>query len=262
MQPGDVGLVSTGVRRVAGLRREEVALLAGVSVDYYTRLEQGRERRPSAAVLRGLATAFDLDRDTEEHLFRLAGVLVGEPSVPARAVVDPQLLLLMDLWAGTPAVVINRALDVLAVNALARQMYADFTRADNIARMTFLDPVGRTFFADWPRAADACVANLRHGLGVDRHDPGLATLLAELAQKSDEFGSRWDRNDVRGKTREAKTFCHRDVGALTLTHHTFEVRAAPGQQLVVYAAEPGSASADGLALLAALAATGGHSVNP
>lgn len=252
-QPADVGLLTSGVRRVAGLRREEVAVLAGMSVDYYTRLEQGRERHPSAAVLRGLARALDLDQDAGDHLFRLAGLLVD--ASPTAAVVDPQLLVLLDSWTTNPAVVLDRALDVLAVNALARQLYADFTRADNLARMTFLDPVGRTFFADWPKAADACVANLRHALGIDRHDPGLSALLADLTDGSAEFGARWERNDVRGKTREAKTFRHRDVGRLTLTHHTFEVRAAPGQQLVVYGAEPGSAGADALGLLGTLAAT-------
>ncbi len=255
LQPKDVGLVSWGVRRVDGLRREEVALLAGVSVDYYTRLEQGRERHPSAGVLRGLARAFDLDRDAGDHLFRLAGVPVQEPAAPSPAEVDPQLRVLMDSWPNTPAIVVGRALDVLAVNALARQLYADFSQPDNIARMTFLDPVGRTFFTDWTRAADACVANLRHALGIDQHDQGLQALIAELSNGSAEFRTRWERHDVRGKTREAKTLHHRDVGALTLTHHTFEVRAAPGQQLLVYVAEPGSASADGLSLLGALAAT-------
>ncbi|MGY1749548.1 helix-turn-helix domain-containing protein [Modestobacter sp. SYSU DS0511] len=255
LRPADVDLVPSGVRRVAGLRREEVALLAGVSVDYYTRLEQGRERHPSAAVLRGLARALRLDRDAGDHLFRLAGVPVGTPASPTPEMVDPQLLVLLDSWPNNPAVVINRALDVLAVNSLARQLHAGFARPDNLARMTFLDPAGRTFFADWPRAADACVANLRHALGIDQHDPGIHALLIELAQGSAEFRSRWERNDVRGKTREAKTFCHRDVGTLTLTHHTFDVRSAPGQQLIVYNAEPGSPSADALSLLGALAAT-------
>ena len=254
LQPADIGLVSSGVRRVAGLRREEVALLAGMSVDYYTRLEQGRERRPSAAVLRGLARELDLDRDAGDHLFRLAGVPIGTPS-PTPEVVDPQLLTLLDSWPHNPAVVVDRALDVLAVNSLARQLYVGFASPDNIARMTFLDPAGRTFFADWPRAADACVANIRHALGTDQHDPGIHALLAELTRGSAEFRSRWERNDVRGKSREAKTLRHRDVGDLTLVQHTFDVRAAPGQQLIVYSAEPPSPSADALRLLGALAAT-------
>ncbi|WP_346618375.1 helix-turn-helix transcriptional regulator [Blastococcus montanus] len=256
LRPADVGLVSSGVRRVEGLRREEVALLAGVSVDYYTRLEQGRERHPSAAVLRGLSQALRLDREACDHLFRLAGVPTGGPVAPAPATVDPHLRVLLDSWPDTPAMVIDRVLDVLALNSLAEQLYADFATADNIARMTFLDPAGRTFFADWSRAADACVANLRHALGCDQHDPGLHALVGELTRGSAEFRSRWPRNDVRGKTQEAKTFDHRGVGLLTLTHHTFEVRAAPGQQLVVYGAEPGSTSAGALRLLGALAATG------
>jgi hypothetical protein len=183
-----------------------------------------------------------------------------EPPAPSRAVVDPQLLLLLDQWSNTPALMIDRALDVLAVNTLARQLYADFGRADNIARMTF--GPGR---ADVLRRLADGRGRLR-GQPPARPGPGPARSRPLGAPRRTHPRQRRvpltvGPHDVRGKTREAKTFCHRDVGALTLTHHTFEVRASPGQQLVVYAAEPGSASADGLALLGALAATGNRTAD-
>jgi transcriptional regulator with XRE-family HTH domain len=255
VQPGDVGVVSSGVRRVPGLRREEVAMLAGVSVDYYTRLEQGRERHPSASVLDAVSRALDLDRDAREHLFRLADIAPGSVPLPSRAHVDPNLLSLLDAWPDTPAIVIDRRLNLLARNTLAEAFYADFDAADNIVRMTFLDPAGRTFFVDWQRAAEACVANLRLALGHDPHDRLVLALVTELSAASPEFRRLWGRNDIRGKTHEAKTFRHSEVGELTLTYHAFDVRSAPGQQLIVYRAEPSSSSAEALRLLGTLAAT-------
>jgi transcriptional regulator with XRE-family HTH domain len=255
VQPGDVGVVSSGVRRVAGLRREEVAMLAGVSVDYYTRLEQGRERHPSASVLDAVSRALDLDLDAREHLFRLADIAPASIRMPSRSHVDPNLLSLLDAWPDTPAIVIDRRLNLLARNTLAEAFYADFDAADNIVRMTFLDPAGRTFFVDWQRAAEACVANLRLALGHDPHDRLVLALVTELSAASPEFRRLWGRNDVRGKTHEAKTFRHSEVGELTLTYHAFDVRSAPGQQLIVYRAEPSSSSAEALRLLGTLAAT-------
>jgi transcriptional regulator with XRE-family HTH domain len=255
VQPGDVGVVSSGVRRVAGLRREEVAMLAGVSVDYYTRLEQGRERHPSASVLDAVSRALDLDFHAREHLFRLADIAPASAPLPSRSRVDPNLLSLLDAWPDTPAIIIDRRLNLLARNTLAEAFYADFDAADNIVRMTFLDPAGRTFFVDWQRAAEACVANLRLALGHDPHDRLVLALVTELSAASPEFRRLWGRNDVRGKTHEAKTFRHSDLGELTLTYHAFDVRSAPGQQLIVYRAEPSSSSAEALRLLGTLAAT-------
>ncbi|MEU5963404.1 helix-turn-helix transcriptional regulator [Micromonospora parva] len=252
LTPHDVGMASTGTRRVAGLRREEVAVLAGMSADYYTRLEQGRERNPSPAVLDAIARALDFGPDAREHLFRLADAPVGVAPAPAHPLVAPGLRALLDAWPGTPAVVMNHRLDLLARNALADAFYRDFADAGNYARMTFLDPAGRTFFADWERAAQAGVANLRLALGRDPHDRAALHLVAELTDQAPEFRSLWERNDVRGKTHEAKTFRHNAVGELTLSHHAFDVRGAPDQQLIVYQAEPNSRSAEALQLLGLL----------
>ncbi|PZG08590.1 transcriptional regulator [Micromonospora craterilacus] len=253
LTPGDVGLVSSGTRRVAGLRREEIAVLAGVSVDYYTRLEQGRERNPSSSVLAAVARALDLGPDAHDHLFRLAGLSPGSAPTPARPQVGQSLRELLDAWPDTPAVVIDRRLDLLAGNALADAFYVDFTEADNLVRMTFLDPAGMTFFADWRRAAEACVANLRLALGHDPHDRRARELVEEMGAASAEFRRLWGRHDVQGKTHEAKTFRHGAVGELTLSYHAFDVRDAPGQQLIVYRAEPHSRSAEALRLLGTLA---------
>jgi transcriptional regulator with XRE-family HTH domain len=252
LTPDDVGMPSTGTRRVAGLRREEVAVLAGVSADYYTRLEQGRERNPSRTVLDAIARALDLRPDAREHLFRMADTPVGTAPAPAHPQVARGLRDLLDAWPDTPAIVMNHRLDLLARNTLADAFYRDFVSAGNYARMTFLDPTGRTFFADWERAAQAGVANLRLALGRDPHDRPALELVAELTARAPEFRSLWIRNDVRGKTHEAKTFRHSAVGELTLSYHAFDVRGAADQQLIVYQAEPNSRSADALKLLGLL----------
>ncbi|RWZ54831.1 XRE family transcriptional regulator [Labedella populi] len=256
LAPDDVGVRWSGVRRVPGLRREEVALLAGVSVDYYARLEQGRERHPSLSVLDALCRALDLDEDARGHLLRLADVAPGSTApAPGTERVDPSLLAVMDAWPDTPAFVFNRRLDILACNALAGALYSDFERVDNLARMIFLDPVGAVFFADWRRSAESSVANLRLALGFDAHDAATLVLVDELAAGSGAFADLWSGNDARGKTREAKTFVHSDVGPMTLEFNAFDVRSAPGQQLIVYRAEPGSPSDHALKMLGSLDAT-------
>ncbi|MEU6750460.1 helix-turn-helix transcriptional regulator [Spirillospora sp. NPDC046719] len=256
LRPEDVGMASYGARRVAGLRREEVAVLAGVNADYYTRLEQGRERNPSPQVLDALGRALHLDADARAHLFRLAGTAPElRPSARPAEQVSPALRQLMDGYPGAPAFVMNRTLDVLAANALADALYAPFEPADNLARMTFLDPAGRTFYTDWDRAAQAAVANLRQAAGFDPDDPRLRELVGALTEHSADFTRLWNSHTVRGKTRDAKNFLHPDVGALTLTYQAFDVRDAPGQQLVIYHAEPGSPSAQSLELLGTVHAT-------
>ncbi|WP_067835283.1 helix-turn-helix transcriptional regulator [Nocardia lijiangensis] len=246
--------VAGGYRRVPGLRREEVALLAGVSMDYYTRLEQGRERRPSAQVVDALAAALHLDEDARLHLFRLAG-LSPRAHVAADGRVDPSLLELVDAWPNNPAIVYNRAYDVLAANAIADALFSGWPHSRNLLRAVFTDPAARTFYRDWPAVARNVVAGFRLGHGAAPHDPRVGQVLTELLDASPEFTELWSRHDARGKSLERKRFIHSDVGPLELTMQTFDVRSSPGQELVVYHAEPSTPSAEALALLGSLAAT-------
>ena len=258
VSPADAGIHhGTGVRRVAGLRREEVAMLAGVSVDYYVRLEQGRERTPSAQMLDALSGALLLDADGRAHLFRLAGLAPRDtaPATPERA--DPDLLRLMDAWPGNPAVLFGRAYDVLAANPLAEALFNGFPFSRNLILAIFLDPDARHFYADWPAAAANAVAAFRLAFGAAPHHPRVRTVLSELTGRSPEFRTLWAEHRARGKSQETKTCRHPEVGETTLRMHTFDVRSAPGQELVVYHADPGTRAADSLHLLASIAATDG-----
>ncbi|GES25302.1 transcriptional regulator [Acrocarpospora pleiomorpha] len=253
--PQDVGMASYGVRRVTGLRREEVAVLAGVNADYYTRLEQGRERHPSPQVLDALSRALQLDTDARAHLHRLAGTSPSDQFTRTTDRVSPALRQLMDGYPGGPAFVINPTLDILAVNALAAALYSPFEQADNLARMTFCDPAGRHFYTQWSWTAQATVANLRQAAGLDPDNPRLRELFRTLTEHSADFAHLWNTHTVRGKTQDAKHFLHPDVGPLTLTYQAFDIRDSPGQQLVIYQAEPGSPSAQALNLLGSIHAT-------
>ena len=252
--PRDVDLPRSGHRRVAGLRREEVAMLAGVSVDYYIRLEQGRERSPSAQVVDALAAALRLGEDDRQHLFRLAGL---SPRVRSAAVsdrVDLSLLQLMAAWPDNPSVVYNRAFDVLASNPIADALFHRWTHSRNLMQVVFTDPAARSFYRDWGDVARNSVAGFRLNYGKAPDDPRTRQVLAELLRDSSEFAHLWTSHDARGKALERKRFHHGAVGALTLTMQTFDVRSRPGQELVVYHAEPGSVSSEALALLGSLAA--------
>ncbi|WP_308796338.1 helix-turn-helix domain-containing protein [Agromyces silvae] len=257
VQPAEVGLETNPGRRVSGLRREEVAMLVGISVDYYTRLEQGRETHPSPSVLDGLSNALHLDADQREYVFRLAGLA---PVIrPATAAPVPQPLRdLLDAWSQTPAMIIDRQLNVLAHNPLAGALHSAFERIDNLPRMIFVDPAGRDFYVHWERAAESCVASLRLAQSYVASADEVRRLVIETSAASDAFRALWARaNEVRGKTHAAKAFHHAAVGGLVLDHHAFEVRGAPGTQLIVYSAAPSSPSAEKLQLLASLHVTQG-----
>ncbi|MFF3327695.1 helix-turn-helix transcriptional regulator [Streptomyces sp. NPDC002889] len=255
LRPQDVGMASYGVRRVTGLRREEVAVLAGVNADYYTRLEQGRERHPSPQVLDALGRALRLSLDAHAHLHQLAGTAPSNQFTHTTDRVSPALRQLMDGYPGAPAFVINRTLDVLATNALAEALHAPFEQTDNLARMTFLDPAGRQFYTRWNFTAQATVGHLRQAAGLARDNSRLRELVRALTEHSADFTRLWKTHAVRGKTQDAKHFLHPDVGPLTLTYQAFDVRDAPGQQLVIYQAESGSPSAQALNLLGSIHAT-------
>lgn len=256
--PADVGLTSMGVRRVQGLRREEVALLAGVSVDYYGRLEQGRERSPSVQVLESLAAALRLDDDGRSHLFRLAGLAPRLQRSQVSARVDPALLRLMEAWPDNPALVYNRAYDILASNTLAAALFGDLGAVGNLMLLVFTDPRAGDFYADWEAVAADSVAGFRMAYGAAPDDPRARAVLGELLNGSEEFRTLWDRRDARRKCLAEKSFRHPEIGLLTLNMQTFDVRSAPGQELVVYDAPPGSPSADALKMLGSIAATRRH----
>ncbi|WP_049566312.1 helix-turn-helix domain-containing protein [Nonomuraea sp. SBT364] len=254
VSPGELGLPAGPRRRVAGLRREEVALLAGVSNDYYVRLEQGRERHPSPQVADALAQALALDEEAAAHLRRLAaaGGRRRPAAVPER--VGTNLPLMMAAWPATPAVVLGRRLNVLAANTLGRALFDGHLHGDDLARLVFLDPDARRFYPDWERVAVNTVGGLRAATGDGGDDPALTATIEELSARSAAFRALWARHDIRQKTRETKRFRHRLVGELTLTYEALTVNSDPGQQLVVYQAEPGSPSEQALALLGSLAA--------
>ncbi|WP_030907450.1 helix-turn-helix domain-containing protein [Streptomyces sp. NRRL F-5126] len=248
--PADVGLPDDGPRRVPGLRRDEVALLAGMSTDYYIRLEQGRERHPSEQVLRAIAGALRLDDAASAHLFRLGLSVVGTPAAPAT--VAPELLRLMDGMRDAPAFVVGAAQDVLAANAMARELYRGFARYDNLLRMIFLDPFAREFYADWDHAARTAVGNLRASSSQFPQDGRIERIVGELSVRSPAFTGLWARYEVRPRTHEDKHFRHPRVGEIRLHFEALAVTSAPGQHLSVYSAEPGSAGADALILLGRL----------
>jgi transcriptional regulator with XRE-family HTH domain len=261
--PAEAGLQIYGEnRRVPGLRREEVALLAGVSVDYYTRLERGNFNGVSESVLSALADALRLDEAERAHLFDLARA--GQATTrarrrPARQRIRPSVQRMLDAITAAPAFVRNGRMDILAANALGRALYADMlsstSQPPNTARFAFLDPRAREFYIDWPTVANDAVAILRSQAGRDPYDRELSDLVGELSTQSEHFRSLWAKHNVRFHDSGTKHIHHPVVGDLDLTFETMALTADNGLTMFVYTVEPGSSSDDALQLLASWTAT-------
>ncbi|WP_051165966.1 helix-turn-helix domain-containing protein [Amycolatopsis orientalis] len=279
LRPSDVGLPEAGPRRrVAGLRREELAQLAGVSVSYYTRLEQGLSRGASAEVLDAIARALQLDTHERAHLDRLADASrrTPQPRRPRPEKLADETRDLLRALDGVPALVLGRRTDVLAWNTLGHALLAghlDLAQRPNLSRMLFLDPHCRELYADWKRKARAVVGNLRITVGKHPDDPLLAELIGELTMKSPEFVSLWRDHRVSPCDADAYELRHPVVGRVTVTQQTLSVARSPEQVLIVCTTPEGSASAEALTLLrqlsgpeqlrtATAAATGSTSVRP
>jgi transcriptional regulator with XRE-family HTH domain len=261
--PEQAGLpVFGGTRRVPGLRREEAAMLAGVSVDYYTRLERGNLKGVSETVLEALARGLQLDDAERAHLFdlaRAAGPTTTRQRRPFPQRIRPSVQRILDAMTGAPAFAQNGRLDVLAANTLGRALYselfADPARPANLARFVFSNPRSPDFFADWDRAANDTVAILRSEAGRDPYDRGLSDLVGELSTRSEEFRTRWAAHDVRIHRAGVKHVRHPVVGDLVLTYEMMELSADPGLSILTYSAEPGTSSEEALRLLGSWAVT-------
>ncbi|MFG1703028.1 helix-turn-helix transcriptional regulator [Nonomuraea sp. M3C6] len=254
--PAQAGLLDVGHRRTPGLRREEVAMLAHVSTDYYIRLEQGRERHPSERVLESLAQVLDLSPEATAHMYKLAHPkLCQRRAVARRELISQDLRRLIDSWPDTPALVCDRLMNVLAVNSIADALYDSLQHRDNLLRMIFLDPAAREFYPDWEQSARSKVAHLRATAGADLDDPRLTELVGELSVKSPDFRRLWARHDVSSKTHEKKRMRHPAVGDLTMTVEIFSVNSSPGLQLITLLPQAGSPSEEALRLLGSLAAS-------
>lgn len=253
-------------RRVSGLRRTEVATLAGVSVEYYAKLERGAIAGASSSVLDAIARALQLDDTERSHLFNLARAADGIPlsgRIRRRATRNPVSRPSLQWALGTItegiAFVRDQHQDLLATNDLGRAFYSpvigDAGRTPNLARFQFLDPASRDFYPDWQVFAEMCVSIMRAEAGRDPNDKGLQDLVGELSTKSDTFRTLWGAHDVRTHGAGTKRFNHPVVGELTLAYEELAITADPGSVLMIYTAEPGSSSAERLRLLASWAAT-------
>jgi transcriptional regulator with XRE-family HTH domain len=266
--PDQAGLPAYGGnRRVAGLRREEVALLAGVSIDYYVRLERGRAQGASASVLDGIARALQLDEAERAHLFDLARGPAGPPAAPRAArrpgqpAVRPSVRRILDSMTA-PAYIRNGRSDILAANELGAALFAPVLNSPaqpaNNARFLFLDPAAPGFYPDWERMAQDMVAMLRTETGRSPQDKALSNLIGELSTRSERFRTWWAAHNVRFHRTVVKRFRHPAVGDLTLTYEALDLAADSGLRISAYTAEPGTPSEDALKLLASWTATLGQ----
>jgi transcriptional regulator with XRE-family HTH domain len=267
LTPELAGIPSGLNRRVKGLRRSEVAMLAGVSVEYYSKLERGTIAGASASVLDAISEALQLNDTERAHLFDLARAADGIPTsgrsrrrgITRNPALRPSLQWALRSITDGPAFVRNAHQDMVATNDLGRAFYSpvigDGGRTPNLARFQFLDPASRDFYPDWDLFADMCVAIMRAEAGRDPHNKLLQDLVGELSTRSDVFRRLWGAHDVRTHGSGTKRFTHPVVGELTLAYEELAVTADPGHVLLVYSAEPGSPSAERLSLLASWAAS-------
>ena len=269
--PDDAGLrtYGSGPRRVAGLRREEVALLAGVSVDYYTRLERGNAGGVSESVLAALARALQLNDAERAHLFDLARAnqTAARPRRRGRQQrVRPSVERMLEMISGAPVFVRNDRMDLLAANELGRALYSPHFDSPhgpaNSARFIFLDERAPDFYVEWEQVATEAVAVLRTAAGRDPYDRELSGLVGELSTRSDAFRTRWARHDVRVHDTGSKRIRHPLVGELTLTYESMRLVADVELTIFVYTAEAGSRSMEALDLLASWATSPGETVGP
>ncbi|MFI5682088.1 helix-turn-helix transcriptional regulator [Streptomyces cellulosae] len=253
--PEEAGLpTTTGRRRTAGLRREEVAMLAGVSIEYYRRLEQSKQRRPGRAVLEAVARVLRLDPDERSHLFALAEATAAPaPAPPPDRGLRPDVLRMLGLVDPCPAYVLSRANDLLAANTRGLRLLPGIEewpeRQRNTARYTFLHPTARRLYGNWEEVAAATVAHLRAAAGTYPDAPDITGVVGELVVKSEEFAALWQRYDVRNRTNGRKNFSHPSTGTMTLSYEAYEVARTDGHRLIVYQADPGSADHDAMVLL-------------
>ncbi|MEH1165538.1 helix-turn-helix transcriptional regulator [Micromonospora sp. CPCC 205539] len=259
VRPEDAGIgTGVGLRRVPGLRREEVALLAGISSDYYHRLEQGRDRNPSGQVLKALARVLRLDADATTHLIRLAQeqgcprAARARTSPPARVPVSIRQLI--DGWTSNPAYVQTRFFDVVAVNTLAAALSPSYQPGVNLLEAVFLDPAEQALRRDWDEMTEEGVASLRAHTGPETNDPRLVELVGELSVRSERFRRLWARHDVHPQRGHLVRFAHPQVGDMDLQSNKLTIGGADGLILVVFHAEPGSRSAELLGILGSLTA--------
>lgn len=235
VQPELLGVPSSGHRRVPGLRRDEVAIDADFSVDYYRRLEQGRELHPSEQILVSLSRTLRLTRDEQRHLYSLAGVAWRlDADVTKQTDIPAELLSLLDTWREAGAIILDPVLDVIALNERAEDLFSGFATTRNLLEMVLIDPHGRSFFVDWEASAGSTVANLRASANYRTTPIRFHELMQFLQLNSPEFSGLWAMHNVRPKTHETKALRHQMRGLLTVDFHAFEVSSAPGHQLLVY----------------------------